>query len=104
MVWIMEWFFMPPEDEKENFALRILKLLQTVNGLDQRAIFKQTKIPPKSLVMVLDYLEHENLVDTIEHSGYLIYNINENGLSFLKKHESLENGAAEQKNENGKKE
>ena len=85
-------------NEALSFVIKILTLLQNTNGLDQREIFKQTKIPPKSLVKTLEYLEQEKLVDVIEHSGYFIYNINENGLSFLKQHQYSENGAIKQKN------
>jgi len=96
-------FPMDSKNETLAFAIKILTLLRSTNGLDQRAIFKQTKIPPKSLVRTLDYLEQEKLVDVIEHSGYFIYNINENGQMFLKQHTSSKNGATKQKNENKEK-
>ena len=92
-------FPMDSQNETLAFAIKILTLLQNTNGLDQRAIFKQTKIPPKALVKTLDYLEQEHLVDVIEHSGYFIYNINESGQTFLKQYASLKSGATKQKNE-----
>ena len=84
---------MTSEDEILTFVIKILTILKDTDGLNQREIFKQTKIPPKTLVRALEYLEHEKLVDIIEHSGFFIYILNETGRKFLLEHESSKNGA-----------